>query len=347
MSRRRSIIIHGGGLAGLSLGVALRQRGIPVTIFEAGRYPRHRVCGEFISGRGQQVLVRLGLHDALLAAGAIPAKTARFFIGRTHSPARALTPPALSVSRFTLDTLLAAEFREHGGDLRENTRASEMDGAEGVVHAVGRRLRPVEQGWRWFGMKIHARAARLSADLEMHGVPNGYVGMSRLPDGEVNICGLFRRRTKAPDSATTWRDALRGSPGTPLREHLDGAEFDEHSFCSVAGLSLRAERAADCSDCRIGDALTMIPPVTGNGMSMAFEAAELAATPLAAYSGGECGWREAQRAVACACDEAFARRLAWARWLQWLMFSPVLRSPLGRMLLRSEWVWGLLFAGTR
>ena len=70
----------------------------------------------------------------------------------------------------------------------------------------------------------------------------------------------------------------------------------------------------------------MIPPVTGNGMSMAFEAAEMAIGPLAAYSRGESSWSEARESVAAACDRAFARRLAWARWLQWMMFTPVLRG---------------------
>ena len=44
------IEIIGGGLAGLSLGLALRRGGVPVTLHEAGEYPRHRVCGEFITG---------------------------------------------------------------------------------------------------------------------------------------------------------------------------------------------------------------------------------------------------------------------------------------------------------
>ena len=43
------VTIIGGGLAGLTLGIGLRQRNVPVTIREAGQYPRHRVCGEFIS----------------------------------------------------------------------------------------------------------------------------------------------------------------------------------------------------------------------------------------------------------------------------------------------------------
>jgi hypothetical protein len=55
------VTIVGGGLAGLTLGIGLRQRGVPITVWEARRYPRHRVCGEFISGGGQSSLARLGL----------------------------------------------------------------------------------------------------------------------------------------------------------------------------------------------------------------------------------------------------------------------------------------------
>ena len=61
MASSLPITIVGGGLAGLTLGIGLRQRQIPVAVWEAGNYPRHRVCGEFISGRGQQTLERLRL----------------------------------------------------------------------------------------------------------------------------------------------------------------------------------------------------------------------------------------------------------------------------------------------
>jgi 2-polyprenyl-6-methoxyphenol hydroxylase-like FAD-dependent oxidoreductase len=49
----KPITIVGGGLAGLTLGIGLRRRGVPAALWEAGHYPRHRVCGEFICGRGQ------------------------------------------------------------------------------------------------------------------------------------------------------------------------------------------------------------------------------------------------------------------------------------------------------
>ena len=70
--------IAGGGLAGLVLGIALRDREIPVVLHEAGRYPRHRVCGEFLSGNGPALLealagrrtaVKLALMDQRLVVG--------------------------------------------------------------------------------------------------------------------------------------------------------------------------------------------------------------------------------------------------------------------------------------
>jgi 2-polyprenyl-6-methoxyphenol hydroxylase-like FAD-dependent oxidoreductase len=343
----KPITIVGGGLAGLTLGVGLRQMGIPVTVWEAGHYPRHRVCGEFISGRGQDVLARLGLLEVLRQAGAVPARTAAIFLGRTGSPVRALPTPALCLSRFAMDALLADQFRRAGGALRDNARWREEAFGEGVVRANGRRLQPRDDGLRWFGLKAHARNVPLAADLEMHVAASGYVGFCRLKDGEVNVCGLFRRSTAAHEPAPSWKVLLRGQPGTPLSERLEAAVFDESSICSVAGISLRPHRAAAWSEFCIGDALTMIPPVTGNGMSMAFEAAELAITPLAAYSRGEGSWDAARRIVAAACDQPFARRLTWARWLQWMMFTPLLRGRVGSAALQSEWLWRTMFACTR
>lgn len=347
MPALRIITIVGGGLAGLTLGIGLRQRAIPVTIWESGDYPRHRVCGEFISGRGPDVLDRLGLLPLLERAGAIHVQSAAFIAGPNRSPARTLPAPALGLSRYHLDAALAQEFQRLGGDLRNRSRwssvAAKNSQPPAVVRASGRRAQPTENGWRWFGLKAHATNVSLSADLEMHVSPDNYVGVNRIGRDQVNVCGLFRAR---PGESSAF-ELLRGKPGSPLHERLAAAHFDENSFCSVAGLSLRPQRAADKTECCVGDAVTMIPPVTGNGMSMAFESAEMAIEPLSRYSRGEMNWTEARDLIARTCDVAFAERLAWARRLQWLMFSPIIRSPLGSPLLQSDTAWNFLFARTR
>src|SRR5690349_11737062 len=142
--RRKRITIVGGGLAGLTLGIGLRQQGVPVTVHEAGQYPRHRVCGEFISGEGQQVLQRLGVLNELREQ-VVEATTAMFVAASRPGPARAIAPPALCLSRFVLDASLATRFESLGGELFLNHR---WQGGveEGTVHASGRRPQPKENG---------------------------------------------------------------------------------------------------------------------------------------------------------------------------------------------------------
>jgi len=357
----KPITIVGGGLAGLTLGIGLRRQGVPVTVWEAGHYPRHRVCGEFISGRGQETLSRLGLRELLERAGAVSAETAAFFSATRSAPPRSLPTRAICLSRFVMDELLANELQKLGGELRAGQRwpAAGVHASacperlkpelqpEGVVRATGRRLETQENSSRWFGLKVHVRNVPLTADLEMHVSPRGYVGLCRVDGGAVNVCGLFRRRAGEGGTPQNWREWLRGQTGSPLHQRLAGAEFDENSFCAVAGISLRPQRAATRAECCVGDAITMIPPVTGNGMSMAFESAGMAVESLAAWSRGEMSWNQSRETAARRCDITFARRLAWAKWLQRMMLAPALQNVLVRFVASSEWFWRTAFERTR
>jgi flavin-dependent dehydrogenase len=342
----KPVTIIGGGLAGLTLGIGLQQLGVPVVIHEAGTYPRHRVCGEFISGRGQTTLARLGLGELIGQTGAVRAQTVAFFTATKATAPRPLPSAAICLSRFTLDAVLAKIFRELGGELREAQRLVWNSG-EGVVRATGRQAQTEKNGTHWFGLKVHARNIALAADLEMHVSPRGYVGLCKINDGEVNVCGLFRKRADENGDAKTRHELLRGLPGSPLRQRLADAAFDENSFCAVAGLSLRPQQAAAQAEICVGDAITMIPPVTGNGMSMAFESAELAMVPLAAWSRDESSWNEARQQIARDCDAAFARRLAWANWLQRIVLTPALQNPLVALAARSDLFWRMAFERTR
>jgi hypothetical protein len=291
------------------------------------------------------VLERLGLLELFRNAGAVFSRTARLFMGDSASPARRLEPPALCLSRFTMDELLAHQFSALGGELRQNSRWSEENDREGVVVASGRIARPVQGGWRWFGVKVHAHGVPLETDLEMHATANGYVGLCRLPGDEVNVCGLFRTGPKSHSASP--KKLLTGIPGSELHRRLANARLDERSLCSIAGLSLQPQSAVAQRGCRVGDALSMIPPVTGNGMSMAFEAAAIALGPLESYARGDSDWQTTQKTIARDCDAAFRQRLFWARWLHLFMLHPFSRSKLAAFVLNRDWVWHQVFSRTR
>jgi len=319
----QEITIAGGGLAGLSLAAALRLHDVPVTVLEAGAYPRHRVCGEFISGVSAETLEALGISD-LFAAARRHRSLAWHEAGRLIHRDE-FKVPALGISRHLLDERLWKMVTGLGGIVRTNVRAA-PELRDGHVWAAGRRAR----NGPWIGLKAHVRTPSGSADLEMHAGTNGYAGLAGVEDGWTNVCGLFRldRSIKAGgnDLLTTYLDA-GGNHG--LAALLRDCEWREGSFSAVAGFELGRQPATP-GLLALGDAESMIPPFTGNGMSMAFQAAECAILPLVSYSRGESSWLNATNTVRAAVRRKFRRRLAVAGVLH-----PVLLEAAGRSLLQS------------
>ena len=104
----KTVTIIGGGLAGLSLGIGLRQRGIPVTLHEATTYPRHRVCGEFVCGVTSSTLKNLDIQDEL--ADAEECKTTGWYYREKLIYQRTLPVSAFGISRHLLDLRLSQKF---------------------------------------------------------------------------------------------------------------------------------------------------------------------------------------------------------------------------------------------
>lgn len=322
------IEIIGGGLAGLSLGLALRRAGVPVTLFEAGGYPRHRVCGEFIAGLAPATIERLGLAPFL--ADALRHREVAWFLASTEKPARIqhLPAPALGLSRHALDARLAEAFVAAGGDLRTNTRATDLSPQPGRIFATGRRRGGT--GDPWLGLKIHAHDFALARDLELHLGHDAYVGLSHVEDGATNVCGLFRRRALCAKGANLLLGYLQAAGLASLATRLGAARLDAVSFCAVA--AVRFDRRVFPSDrvC-LGDACAMIPPFTGNGMAMAFQSAEIALDPLVAYVRGSRAWPEAVREIQGALQRCFRLRLASADALHPFLLRPRRQRLLGAL----------------
>lgn len=325
-----TVTIAGGGLAGLSLAAGLRLRGVDVTVHEAGSYPRHRVCGEFISGVEMETLEALGIAEALADAQSMRS-VAWFREGRKIHDDE-LPEPALGISRYRLDARLKERVISLGGAVEDRSRLA-RDAKEGLVWAAGR----IPQRGPWIGLKAHFHHLDMAAGLEMHLGANGYVGLAVVEDGRVNVCGLFRvDRALAGQGTGLLGCYLRAGGNGKLADRLEAAVIDEPSFCAVAGFKL-GRQPVEPGLCTVGDAESMIPPFTGNGMSMAFQSAAMALDPLESWSRGRLSWPSCVAEIGGLQHRRFRRRLLAAGALH-----PILLRRGGRDVIESIAAAGLL-----
>ncbi len=63
------VAIVGAGPAGTSAAILLAQSGQRVLLLEKERFPRHKLCGEFISPECLAEFARLGVGPQMRAAG--------------------------------------------------------------------------------------------------------------------------------------------------------------------------------------------------------------------------------------------------------------------------------------
>jgi hypothetical protein len=131
-------------------------------------------------------------------------------------------------------------------------------------------------------------------------------------------CVKRRPVAVARSSSPTSKLAVRA-----LAARLADATPDASSFTGIGAFRLGRQRVED-GRCVVGDAERMIPPFTGNGMSMAFESAECALEPLVDFARGTVGWSDCRQNIAAGQAARFRGRVAAARFLHPWLIGPAL-----------------------
>jgi flavin-dependent dehydrogenase len=93
----RDLIVIGGGPAGTSAAITCARNGARVLLLERGRFPRHKVCGEFVSAESLDLLAGLlAPQDKPLLADAIRIPRARVFSMAAFLKQRSIPPQPAS-----------------------------------------------------------------------------------------------------------------------------------------------------------------------------------------------------------------------------------------------------------
>ena len=134
------VVIVGARCAGSPLAAMLARRGLRVCLLDKSQFPSETLSTHVIQPCGVAVLDRLGVLDAVLAAGAVPltrltlvAEEARL---DTEFDAEAFGAPGLCARRITLDHLLVEAAASAGAEVRTGTRATGLLQEDGRVAGV-------------------------------------------------------------------------------------------------------------------------------------------------------------------------------------------------------------------
>jgi flavin-dependent dehydrogenase len=296
------VLILGGGVAGCAASIALARKGRSVTLIEREPAPRHKVCGEFLSGEALEDLHTLGVDVASL--GAVPIDYVRLAAARRAAQAP-LPFPAASLTRKALDTALIAEavaagvHMERGRGVRSLSRTTANvwqvtldDGttrqAPTVFLATGKHdlrghARPKDPE-QWVAFKMYfrltpAQAAELADASELMLYPGGYGGIQPVEGGIANLCCVVQQRHLAR-AGHRWESFLakmqQDCPHLAMR--LDGAEPLLAKPLAITHIPYGfIRRTTDNGLYCIGDQAAVIPSFTGDGISIALHTARRAA----------------------------------------------------------------------
>src|SRR5664279_2679803 len=187
----RAVHVVGGGPAGVMVAFAAMREGAGVRIFEKSAFPRHKVCGEFLSPAILPLLRRAGCEAGFLQLRPAVLSAMRLHFG-TRVIRHPLPEPAYGVSRYELDRLLLEHAASAGAEVvREHWSAAAQE--DTVILADGRKsIAPA--GDRLFGFKAHF-SGPVNDGVELYFFQNCYVGVSAIENGATNVCGLAPERT--------------------------------------------------------------------------------------------------------------------------------------------------------
>ncbi|PIP91729.1 MAG: hypothetical protein COW01_16345 [Bdellovibrionales bacterium CG12_big_fil_rev_8_21_14_0_65_38_15] len=283
-----NVLIIGGGLAGLSCAIKLSQMGHRVKLWEKDSTIKRKVCGEYLSPLGVECAKALG-HEELFS-GFEPIygmnltapnnclietdfpKSYGLSLNRQEFENR-LMAKALSMNIEIIRGEIIKEINPEGnGWIINGHHGDLLIGADGRQSLVAKTLK-LQKKSSQKKVALHIYIKRQS-DFQRRGEMiilgrAGYIGINPISENEDNLSWVGDQEV-----FKTWKnkdDLIKEMLKHPRLKKLYGSNPQYGEITSVAKVSQHVSGMVTHNAALIGDAAGFIDPLTGEGMTRAFE----------------------------------------------------------------------------
>jgi menaquinone-9 beta-reductase len=331
------LIVVGGGPAGSACAITVARLGVKVLLLEKDRFPRQKVCGEFVSPES------LGLLHGLLKNGVLNhellkngwpknaplnehlpqygwfSSAPKILSSRIFLDNKSLTlpvsPPAQTIPRFDLDPALFHAAQNCGVNAQEGVAVSEVRrddlfhvvtaekiySARAVINATGRWSKltqfDVAGKEKWLGLKAHFTESSPPQSVDLYFFPGGYCGVTPVSSNAVNACAMVRS-----DVAHTLDEVFAREPHLSERSRAWQPLF---ATVTTSPLYFREPETESNGMLLAGDSAGFIDPFAGDGISLALQSGTLAAESIVPFLRGNCSMEQAHRQYSAAYRKRF------------------------------------------
>ena len=298
------VIIIGGGLAGLTSAIHLARSNTKVLLIEKNDYPKHKVCGEYVSNEVLPYLNYLGFNPFNFGAKKISS-----FELTTHNnkSIKANLPlGGFGMSRYQMDfqlyqlavksgvevikdSVIDVDFKDDVFHLQ--TKLSHQFKSKMVIGAFGKRSnldtkfnrKFIKKKSPYLGVKIHVSGDFPENKVALHNFKGGYCGVSKVENNYINLCYItdFKAFKKFKDIKTFQQQVLFKNSALKLIFKNSEPQFEQS--LTISQISFKIKNPVENHIIMCGDTAGMIHPLCGNGMGMAIRSAQLASELIIDY----------------------------------------------------------------
>ncbi|MGV9003749.1 NAD(P)/FAD-dependent oxidoreductase [Flavobacterium sp.] len=354
MENQSDIVIIGAGLAGLMAAIHLSKDGFTVTIIEKNDFPKHKVCGEYISNEVLPYVDYLQLDFKDLDIN--PITQLEFSLGNGTSFNAELPLGGFGVSRYALDFYLYQKAKALGcifleDEVKEVTFSEDIFStltakdrlitSKVVLGAFGKRSNLdismqrefIQKKSHWLAVKAHYSGEFPNDLVGLHNFEGGYCGISKVENNIINICYLAQYNSfkKYKNIDAFQEEVLMKNP--KLKTILGQTTMVFEKPITISQISFETKAAVENHILMIGDAAGLIHPLCGNGMAMAMHSAKLASNLSIDFLQNKMDRNDFEKQYTTAWNANFSTRIQFGKLISKMLLHPKFSEIILKILL--------------